>query len=99
MERSYSVYVIELSAEAGKRRRAAKPCVYVGQTVHTPQERFDQHRSGYKAAGCVRRYGLRLRPRLYESWNPIATREDALAAEARLADRLARRGFTVFGGH
>ena len=49
---AYSVYVIELRREAmdkkafaGKPadRREDKPCLYVGQTARTPEERFAQH--------------------------------------------------------
>jgi hypothetical protein len=54
--------------------------------------------SGHKTA-CKRvtKHGIRLGPRLYASWNPLSTREEAREAEARLSDRLRRRGFTVFG--
>ena len=32
-----------------------KPCVYVGQTWHDPEVRFQQHKDGYKAsAGSLR---------------------------------------------
>lgn len=99
MDPVYSVYVIELSDDIGPRQRPDKPCVYIGQTAHSPEERFDQHRRGHKAARCVQKYGVRLRTRLYQAWNPIPTREEALSAEVRLAARLERRGFTVFGDH
>jgi hypothetical protein len=97
----YSVYVIELRPEAreGKDCRADKPPVYVGQTADTPEERFAEHLAGYRASRVVRRYGLRLRPRLYRNYGPYGTRDEALAGETRLADRLRRRGFCVFGGH
>lgn len=97
----YSVYVIELRPEArgNMECRTDKPPVYVGQTADTPEERFAEHLAGYRASRIVRRYGLRLRPRLYRNFGPYATRDDALAAEAHLADRLRRRGFCVFGGH
>src|SRR5919106_6801178 len=64
---SYHVYVIELSDETcpiENRVRPDKPCVYVGQTARSPEERFQQHLAGYKAARKVRKYGVRLRPRL-----------------------------------
>lgn len=96
MARTYSVYVIELADEAGRRVNPDKPCVYVGQTGHTPEHRFTQHMSGKTASKRVTKYDIPLRPRLYASWNPLFSREEALQAEARLSERLRRRGFTVF---
>lgn len=99
----YSVYVIELRPELCEKRGCqpgdGRPAVYVGQTADTPEERFAEHLRGYKAAPVVRDYGVRLRPRLYRNYGPYLTRAEAIAAEARLADRLRRRGFCVFGGH
>jgi len=97
--RPYYVYVIELSDEAGERVNPAKPCVYVGQSACTPEERFRQHRAGYRAAPKARRFGKYLRPRLYKQFNPLSTREAAERMEVALAQRLRDRGFTVFGGH
>lgn len=43
--RRYNVYVIELSRDC-----VAEPCalapLYVGQTAHTPEQRFEQHKAG-----------------------------------------------------
>ena len=33
-----------------------KPCVYVGQTWHNPEVRFQQHKDGYKASRIVKRW-------------------------------------------
>jgi hypothetical protein len=96
---TYYVYVIELDDAVGKRVRADKPAVYVGQSAVPPEERFDQHRRGYRSSRHVRRHGVRLRPRLYRNYNPLPDRDTALATETRLAERLRKRGFTVFGGH
>ncbi len=93
---TYSVYVIELDPSL---REGEKPAVYVGQTTHTPEKRFEQHKAGYKASRWVRKYGVRLRPRLYRSYNPIATRDEAVATEARLGKKLRAHGYTVFGAH
>jgi hypothetical protein len=97
--RVYRVYVVELDDAAGPRTHPDLPCVYVGQTVGTPEERFEKHRAGRKASRHVRRHGLRLRPDLYETLPLLATREQAEILEARVADELRRRGYTVFGGH
>jgi hypothetical protein len=95
----YYVYVIELTDEAGPRLNPRRACVYVGQSVHTPDERFRQHKAGYKASRKVQRHGRWLRRKLYEQYNPIATREEAEKMERWLAEYLRERGFTVFGGH
>jgi len=56
-------------------RRSAKserfvPCLYVGMTGLTPEERFANHKAGTKAAAVVKRYGLRLLPELYgQAWH------------------------------
>jgi hypothetical protein len=36
-----------------------------------PEERFQNHKQGIKAARVVQRYGLRLLPELYECFNPM----------------------------
>jgi hypothetical protein len=64
----FNVYVIELDKailELQKFREAnpdydpTKPCVCVGMTARSPEERFQQHLSGYKAARFTKRYGVR----------------------------------------
>lgn len=96
--RAYYVYVIELDDALGERVDLGKPLVYVGQSCHTPAVRFKQHRDGYKASRYVKKFGKRLRPRLYERFNPMKTRAEAEAAERELARRLRKRGYTVYGG-
>ena len=68
------MYVIELGkAVLGEATfRAAnpdyiegKPCVYVGLTGRTPEQRFEQHKEGYKSSRRVHRHGLRLVPELF----------------------------------
>ena len=102
---AYSVYVIELRPEvlekkafAGKNaeRREDKPCVYVGQTAKTPEERFAQHLHGVRSSRIVREYGVRLRPRLYANVGPFETRAESERAETKLAEKLRRRGFAVW---
>jgi hypothetical protein len=102
---TFSVYVIELDDRLCQRtncvsRHSGKPHVYVGQTSLTPEERFAVHLAGgITSRPAVRKHGVRLRRRLYRNWGPYETREDARAAEARLARRLRARGFCVRGGH
>lgn len=103
----HHVYVVLLDPAAGKLRavRAAnrkrdpkKPCVYVGMTGLTPEERFANHKAGIKDAYVVRRYGLRLMPELYQHLNPMPF-EAAAEMEVDLAEDLRREGYTVTGGH
>ena len=103
----HNAYVVLLDPAAGKLRkvRAAnpnrdpkKPCVYVGMTGLTPEERFKNHKAGIKAASVVKRYGIRLMPELYEHLNPMPF-EAAAQMEMDLAEDLRRAGYTVTGGH
>jgi predicted GIY-YIG superfamily endonuclease len=71
---------------------------YVGMTGLRPEERLANHKAGIKAAGVVRKHGVRLVPTLYEHLNPMSY-EDAVRMELELADSLRKRGFQVFGGH
>jgi hypothetical protein len=68
------VYVVELSPDvlneprfmkANPTYRLGKPCVYVGMTGLTPDERFDKHKAGIKSNKYARLYGLRLMPKLW----------------------------------
>ncbi len=105
--RKYSVYVIELDGAVRKSKRfrtenpaqsPLKACLYVGSTFKTPDERFDQHKQGYKANRFAKKYGLNLRPDLYETYNPIPSRKDAEDIERYLAERLRSKGFGVWQG-
>jgi hypothetical protein len=101
----FSVYVIELDKEVLKNssfRNAnpaynkSKPCVYVGQTAKTPEERFAQHLTGIRSGRFVKQFGLRLKPKLYEKHNSMASREEAEAKEQWLAERLRKKGYGVW---
>jgi predicted GIY-YIG superfamily endonuclease len=103
----HCVYVIELHRDVLACRKFAnahpdcrddKPCVYVGSTVHTPEERFQQHLGGYKANRYAHKYGQRLRPKNYRHLQDFETREEAETEERRLAERLRRRGYAVWWG-
>lgn len=76
----------------------AKPCVYVGMTGLTPEERFANHKAGIKASGFVERYGVRLLPELYEHLNPMPY-DAAAQMEQDLTDDLRAEGYFVVGGH
>jgi hypothetical protein len=107
LEHHHNVYVVLLDPAVGKVRkvRAAnpkrdrkKPCVYVGMTGLTPEERFANHKAGTKAASAVKRFGIRLLPELYAHLNPMPY-EAATEMEKDLAEDLRRAGYTVTGGH
>jgi hypothetical protein len=94
------VYVIELEAAAGRRRDPRLPWLYVGSSARTPERRFEQHLSGYKASSLPKRFGLRLRPDLYEDLAPIRSKTAAVIAEQERAAELARCGFVAHSdGH
>jgi predicted GIY-YIG superfamily endonuclease len=90
----HSVYVVYLRNPKGD----GKAGYYVGMTGLTPEQRFENHKRGVKAARVVTRFGERLVPRLYAHLNPMPYAK-AVEMEAALADSLRRRGYTVFGGH
>ena len=72
-----------------------KPCVYVGMTSKTPEERFQQHKEGYRASRIVKKFGVRLKPRQYESHNPMS-RDEASEMEFEKARRLRKKGWGVW---
>lgn len=102
--RTANLYVILLCDEVWRSRkfrednpnyRAEMPCVYVGVTSLDPEERFKQHKSGYKASRTARKYGIHLVPGLYEHMNPVPARERE-EREKRLAFDLRRKGYGVW---
>lgn len=103
--KSCCLYVIELADEARtiKRVREANPnanpkmkCVYVGSTARTPEQRFDVHKAGGKqSCSIVRQHGRRLIPALYRDF-PMMPRAQAEEEEARLANQLRAKGYTVW---
>jgi hypothetical protein len=106
-EQRHSVYVVLLDAAAGRlrkvraenpKRNSKKPCVYVGMTRLSPEERFANHKAGIKAAAVVTRYGIRLLPELYAHLNPMPF-DAATQMEMDLAEDLRWAGYTVAGGY
>ena len=103
--KQYFVYVIELEQTVVDMRkfRAKNPnyingsaCVYVGQSSRKPILRFEQHKEGYKSNKYAKYYGIKLRPDLYEKYNPIPTRKDAEEIEEMLGKELRSRGYGVW---
>lgn len=89
----HRVYVVRL---AHPRHPGVRDCYYVGMTGLLPQERFENHKAGVKAASVVRRYGVELAYEWFDDIPPMTYAEAALC-EPTLADELRDRGFIVFG--
>ena len=91
----HSVYVLLLHDP----RRPDPWGLYVGQTSCDPEQRFDQHKAGYKASSAARRFGIRLLPDLTAHLNPLRQWE-SLDLEAALAEAFQAAGVPwVEGGH
>ncbi|HKQ22944.1 MAG TPA: hypothetical protein VJT81_00700 [Burkholderiales bacterium] len=99
-----NVYVIRLDAAVLKNRgfKAANPgyvkgspCVYVGATGLSPDERLACHKSGHKANWYAQTFGEALLPNLFAHLNPM-TQQRALATEIALADELRQEGYGVW---
>ena len=89
--------------EANPQFNGVLQCLYVGMTSKTPKERFAQHKEGARSrkghklsSGLVQKYGMYLRPSLYNHIPPMKTRREALAMEARLARELRRKRYAVW---
>jgi predicted GIY-YIG superfamily endonuclease len=102
----HSVYVILLDPSVlrhpsilrlNPNRQPTKPCVYVGMTGLSVEQRFENHKKGQKSAWVVKKYGLRLMPELYAFLNPMPF-EAAAQMERDLAEDLRVDGYTVTGG-
>ena len=102
----HSVYVVELDPAVytlARFRRAnpecdlTKPCVYVGMTGLSPEERFAKHKAGIRANRYVQRFGLRLLPKLYAYANPMPY-DAARDMEVELAIALREQGYAVWQG-
>lgn len=111
MKKTHSIYVIELDKGILKNKAFlkmnpnyddSKPCVYVGMTSKTPEQRFLEHTDGLRTkkgfplfSRKVKKFGIRLKPRLYKSHNPM-TEKDAVEFEIEKARRLRKRGYGVW---
>ena len=101
----YFIYVIELDPKVADLRkfRQKNPnyikgngCVYIGQTAKNPKLRFEQHKEGYKSNRYAKYYGVKLRPDIYDKYNPIPTRKDAEQLEEYLSKELRGKGIGVW---
>lgn len=100
----HNVYVIELDKKVMKDRkfRAANPacdpektCFYVGATGMSPEMRFVNHKRGYKSNRFAKKFGVKLRPDMYEFFNPMPWKA-ATELETELAAGLREKGHAVW---
>lgn len=79
-------------------RRGDDHGIYVGMSRYSAAQRFDQHKAGIRAAGCVLKRGLEVLtgPVLHLQNIP---RGEAARIEAELAGALGDAGIHVEGGH
>lgn len=98
------VYVIRLhpAVRKAKRFREANSlasenaeCLYVGMTSCSAEERFDQHKRGYKACSFVRKYGKELAPELFPGTDLLPV-ETGKKLEIDHAESLRRQGYAVW---
>lgn len=89
--------------EANPQFNGVLQCLYVGMTSKSPRERFEQHKKGSLSrkghnlsSSIVRKYGMYLRPSLYNHIEPLPTRAEALKLEKALALELRRKRYAVW---
>jgi hypothetical protein len=106
-QRDHHVYVILLHSDVlnGYRgqminpdARRDMPCLYVGLTGFSPEERFRHHKSGRLPSREVQNHGLCLIPNLYAHLKPLPA-DRGEEAEKALALYLREQGFAVLAGH
>jgi len=78
-------------------------CLYVGFTSKPPKERLQQHITGARSkkgvkisSKIVEKYGMYLRPSLYNDITPATTKKDGLKMEEQLALKLRKQGYAVW---
>jgi hypothetical protein len=88
----HRVYVVRLDNPHGDGREG----YYVGMTGLPVEERFANHRRGYKSARVVCDHGVDLAWELFEGI-PAMSYQEAALTEATLADDLRDLGYLVYG--
>ena len=90
-----NIYLVLLD---NSERRGDAHGVYVGMSGYTPAQRFDQHKAGIRAAGCVLKRGIEVLTGPVLHLQRIS-RGEAARIETELALALADAGLAVEGGH
>lgn len=102
---TFSVYVIRLRNSVLKMRRfaranpdhiATKPCVYVGSTALSPEQRYERHLNGKTGSNWVKDFHVGLHKKLTDKSPKYANRSEAEFAEFVLAMQLRKRGYGVW---
>lgn len=70
------------------------PCVYVGLTIHTPGDRYEQHKIGYRSSKYPKRYGVELALELMDGFEVEGL--NGTERETALADWLRVQGYAVW---
>jgi hypothetical protein len=101
---AFRIYVIRLDPavlqvkrlkNANPNHTSGKPCYYVGMTSCSAEERFNQHKRGYKACTLVKKFGLELATEKFADI-PLLSLNDAKSKEVSHADDLRRQGYAVW---
>ena len=74
--------------------RDGMPCVYVGLTIHSPGDRYQQHKTGYRSSKYPKKYGVELALELMDGFDPGELTEEE--QEYALADWLRQQGYGVW---
>jgi predicted GIY-YIG superfamily endonuclease len=107
--RVYVIELSKKAFTESKKFRTANPhyngileCLYVGMTSKRPDVRFQEHKEGKRSkrgfklsSSIVHKYGLYLRPSLYQHLS-ATSRAAALEAEENLALELRKKGYAVW---
>ena len=102
---TFSVYAIRLKAAALHVNKFAKanpdhvphkPCVYVGSTALTPEQRYQRHLTGKTGSKWVKDFHQSIHKTLTNKQPKYTTRRDAEFAEFVLAVKLRRKGYAVW---
>ena len=107
MSYKYQVYIVDLKKSVlnhpkfkarNKNYKEGKPCVYVGSTGIGVEQRFEQHKVGYKSNRYVKKYWRRLRLSDMNDIRPRKTRVSIEKKEAEVAKELQAKGWAVWWG-
>ena len=103
--KSHNIYVIRLDdsiynnewsfRDKNPGYQSGMPCVYVGMTGRTPDERFSQHKKGYKSAKYAKKYGQELMREEFEKHNPMSY-DEASEMEKKKTVELRKKGYAVW---
>ena len=95
---TYTIYIIDLVDESGSGPAPGK-WVYVGETSKTPEERFDEHKSGTRDNKDAREHGRDLNYDLMKDIPQVRFKQDSKWLEADTGQKLRDCNFVVDGAH